>query len=166
MVSHKAAVLIACLAATGLIAGERFAVTTFRSTVDGSDQPYALYLPARLDAERRYPLVVSLHGAGQTHRQGLRQVFGIRAEAPLPDVDYIVTAPYGRGSMGYEGIAETDVFDMLSHVKAQYPVDEDRVYLTGVSMGGSGTLGIALRRPDLWAAIAVVCGGAPYLPHR
>ena len=166
MVSHKTAVLIACLAASGLIANslvasEHYAVATFRSTVDGSDQPYALYLPAKLDAGRRYPLVVSLHGAGQTHRQGLRQVFGIKADAPLPEVDYIVAAPYGRGSMGYEGIAETDVFDMLSHVKRQYPVDEDRVYLTGVSMGGSGTLAIALRRPDLWAAIAVVCGGAP-----
>lgn len=164
MVSHKAAVLrsFAALAGMMLAAGAACGeVVTFVSSVDGSDQPYALYTPKDIKKDRRYPLIVSLHGAGQTHRQGLRQVWGVPAKAPLADVDYFIAAPFGRGSMGYEGISETDVFDMLERVKAIYPIDENRVYLTGVSMGGSGTLSIALRRPDLWAAIAVVCGGAP-----
>lgn len=170
MVLHKAAVLTAALLLPALPSpvlavegspGDGYQVRTFRSSVDGSDQPYALYLPKVLASGRQYPLVISLHGAGGTHRNGIRQVFGVPAAAPLPEVEYIVAAPLARGSMGYEGIAETDVFDTLAHVKAAYPVDANRVYLTGVSMGGSGTLSIALRRPDTWAAIAVVCGGAP-----
>lgn len=172
MVPDKAAVLSRALAAAAwlvicaapMAAGpdaEQYEVRTFRSTVDGSDQPYALYAPQRLERDKRYPLIISLHGAGQTHRQGLRQVFGVKSGDALPETGYFVAAPLGRGSLGYEGIAEADVFDTLEQVKIRYPIDEDRIYLTGVSMGGSGTLSIALRRPDVWAAIAVVCGGAP-----
>ena len=59
--------------------------------------------------------------------------------------------------MGYQGIAEKDVYDVLAGVKTPLPIDEDRVYLTGLSMGGGGTLWLGLTRPDIWAAIAPVC---------
>jgi len=59
--------------------------------------------------------------------------------------------------MGYQGIAEKDVYDMLADVERRFPVDEDRVYLTGISMGGAGALRLALTRPDVWAAVAPVC---------
>jgi hypothetical protein len=130
-------------------------VRTFHSTADGSEQPYAFHAPANVDAEKRLPLVVSLHGAGQDHHAGLRHVL-----SGGPAACY-VAAPFGRGSMGYDGIAETDVYDVVDDVSRRFRVDPDRVYLTGVSMGGSGTLSLALRRPDVWAAIAPVCGGAP-----
>lgn len=144
-------------------------VLTFFSVVDNSDQPYALYLPKDFQPTKRYPLVVALHGAGANHRLALRRVFGVsnwtedgRGGFPaLPAVDYIIAAPFGRGSMGYQGVAEQDVYDMLADVQRRFPVDEDRVYLTGESMGGSGTLQLGLTRPDLWAALAPVCGGAP-----
>jgi len=73
------------------------------------------------------------------------------------DVDFIVACPFARGTMGYQGIAERDVYDMLDEVERRYPVDPDRVYLTGVSMGGGGALWLALTRPDVWAAVAPVC---------
>jgi len=50
---------------------------------------------------------------------------------------------------------------VLADVKKRFPVDEDRVYLTGLSMGGGGTLWLGLTRPDVWAAIAPVCAAAP-----
>ena len=50
---------------------------------------------------------------------------------------------------------------MLADVKRRFPIDEDRVYLTGLSMGGGGTLWLGLTRPDLWAAVAPVCPAAP-----
>jgi predicted peptidase len=64
--------------------------------------------------------------------------------------------------MGYQGIAEKDVLDVLADVKKRFNIDEDRTYLTGYSMGGGGTLWIGLTRPDVWAALA------PYVPrlHR
>lgn len=148
-------------------------VLTFFSEVDDTDQPYALYLPPDFDSARRYPLVISLHGAGSNHRLNLRRVFGrsnqpgetdVEASRSFPewrDVDYIVASPFARGTMGYQGIAEKDVLDVLADVKRRFPIDEDRVYLTGLSMGGGGTLWLGLTRPDIWAAIAAVCPAPP-----
>jgi dienelactone hydrolase len=148
-------------------------VLTFFSDVDDTEQPYALYLPPSFDASRQYPLVVSLHGAGSNHRLNLRRVFGrsnqpgetdVEASRYFPewrDVDFIVAAPFARGTVGYQGIAEKDVLEVLADVKRRFPIDEDRVYLTGLSMGGGGTLWIGLTRPDLWAAIAPVCPAPP-----
>ena len=148
-------------------------VLTFLSDVDDSDQPYALYVPESFDAAKRYPLVISLHGADSNHRLNMRRVFGkgnlpmeTDAEASryfpaLREVDFIVACPFARGTMGYQGIAEKDVYDVLADVKRRFPVDEDRVYLTGLSMGGGGALWLGLTRPDIWAAIAAVCPAVP-----
>lgn len=144
-------------------------VLTFFSEVDDTEQPYGLYLPPNYDASREYPLVISLHGGGSNHRLNLRRVFGksnapgendVEASRYFPaweDVEFIVATPFARGSMGYQGVAEKDVYDVLADVKRRFSIDEDRVYLTGLSMGGGGSLWLGLSRPDLWAAIAVVC---------
>jgi hypothetical protein len=63
--------------------------------------------------------------------------------------------------MGYQGIPEQDVYDVLADVEKRFPIDQDRVYLTGLSMGGGGTLWIGLTHPDIWAAIAPVCPAPP-----
>ena len=148
-------------------------VMTIHSDVDDTEQPYGLYIPKNFDANKTYPLVVMLHGAGSNHRLALRRVFG-KSNAPgetdvevsrtfpqFKDVNYIVVAPYARGTMGYQGIAEKDVMDILADVKKRFKIDEDRTYLTGLSMGGGGTLWIGLTRPDIWAAIAPVCPAPP-----
>jgi predicted esterase len=148
-------------------------VVTYYSAVDDTDQPYGLYVPKEFDPAKKYPLVISLHGAGSNHRLNLRRVFG-RGNMPgetdgaasrhfprLGDVDFIVACPLARGTMGYEGIAEQDVYDVLADVKRRFPIDDDRVYLTGLSMGGGGALRLGLTRPDIWAAIAPVCAGVP-----
>jgi pimeloyl-ACP methyl ester carboxylesterase len=75
----------------------------------------------------------------------------------LLDVDFIVACPFARSTMGYQGIPERDIYDVLAEVKRRFPIDEDRIYLTGVSMGGGGALRLALTRPDIWAAVAPVC---------
>lgn len=148
-------------------------VLTFFSAVDDTDQPYAIYLPPNFDGSREYPLVISLHGAGSNHRLNLRRVFGksnaegendVEASRYFPeweDVDYIVASPLARGTMGYQGVAEQDVLDVLADVQRRFPIDEDRTYLTGLSMGGGGTLWLGLTRPDVWAAIAPVCPAPP-----
>src|SRR4051794_32071646 len=138
-------------------------VVTFRSSVDNSEQPYALYVPRGFDAAKQYPLVISLHSEDTNHRINLRQVFGlsIRSGETNPedlrifpvahDPEFIVASPLARGIMDYQGIAEHDVYDVLADVERHFPVDPDRVYLTGVSMGGAGALRLALTRPDVWA---------------
>ena len=148
-------------------------VLTFFSEVDDTDQPYALYLPEHFDASKKYPLVISLHGAGSNHRLNLRRVFGksnapgendVEASRYFPEWEnenYIVASPYARGTMGYQGVAEEDVMDVLADVRRRFSIDENRTYLTGLSMGGGGTLWMGLTRPDIWAAIAPVCPAPP-----
>jgi enterochelin esterase-like enzyme len=157
---------------------------SFFSTVDESDQPYAIYIPKNYDESRQYPLVIFLHGAWSNHRLGLRRVFGqgnlqgadfikpgnvpnetdleaTRYFPVLKDVDYIVAAPLARGTAGYQGIPEQDVYEMLADVKSRFSIDENRIYLTGLSMGGGGTIWLGLTRPDIWAAIAPCCPAPP-----
>jgi len=157
---------------------------TFFSSVDESNQPYAIYIPENFDETKKYPLVVFLHGAFSNHRLGLRRAFGegnkqgpefgtpgfVPAETDLEvtrfypklkSEDYIVVAPFARGTAGYQGIPEQDIFDMLADVKSKFRIDENQMYLTGLSMGGGGTLWIGLTHPDMWAAIAPVCPAPP-----
>jgi enterochelin esterase-like enzyme len=157
---------------------------SFFSRVDETDQPYAVYIPKNFDETKKYPLVVFLHGAMSNHRLGLRRAFGqgnlqgedfikpghvpamtdleaTRVFPELKDVNYIVAAPLARGTAGYQGIPEQDVYDMLDDLKSRFNIDEDRIYLTGLSMGGGGTIWLGLTRPDIWAAIAPVCPAPP-----
>jgi poly(3-hydroxybutyrate) depolymerase len=144
-------------------------VVNFYSDIDRSQQAYALYVPKAFDPAKKYPLLVSLHSEESNYRLNMKQVFGVSARygeldsinmrynPPLPDAEFFVACPLARGTMGYEGIAEQDVYDMLADVERQYPIDPDRVYLTGISMGGGGALRLALTRPDVWAAVLPVC---------
>jgi pimeloyl-ACP methyl ester carboxylesterase len=132
---------------------------TFPSGIDRSQQPYAVYAPRVLPPGRKYPLVISLHAEHTTPAINLRQVLGLGPD-PVPamrDPEMIVACPLARGTMGYEGIAEQDVYDVLADAERRFPIDPDRVYLTGISMGGAGALRLALTRPDVWAAVALVC---------
>lgn len=171
------AIVVCLLFARQFIFGQKLPagpqVLTFFSDVDDSEQPYGLYLPKDFNSAKKYPLVISLHGAGSNHRLNLRRVFGksnasgendTEASRYFPewkDIDYIVASPLARGTLGYQGVPEKDVMDVLADVKKRFPIDENRIYLTGLSMGGGGTLWIALSHPDIWAAIAPVCPAAP-----
>jgi predicted peptidase len=148
-------------------------VKAFRSNLDDTLQPYAVYIPRNYTASRTSPLLVSLHGATSNHRINMRRIFGFgnrpgesdyeatRNEVELPQIDFIVVSPYGRGeTAGYHGIAEQDVLRVMTDVQKSYNIDPDRVYLTGLSMGGGGTWHIGLRYPDKFAAIVPVCGVA------
>ncbi len=148
-------------------------VNSFHSSVDDTEQPYGLYIPPNFNKAQKYPLVVMLHGAGSNHRLALKRVFGksnvpgetdVEASKyfqPFDNRNFIVVTPYARGTMGYQGIAEKDVLDVLADVKKRFRIDEDRTYLTGLSMGGGGSLWIGLAYPDIWAAIAPVCPAPP-----
>jgi pimeloyl-ACP methyl ester carboxylesterase len=146
-------------------------VKAYHSDLDDTLQPYALYVPKSYDSKKAYPLLVSLHGATSNHLLNRRRVFGLgnrpgesdyeairNEDISFPDVDFIVLTPYGRGEVaGYNGIAEQDVLRAMDDVERAYNVDKDRVYLTGLSMGGGGTWHLGLRYPDRFAAIAPVC---------
>jgi poly(3-hydroxybutyrate) depolymerase len=150
-------------------------VKAYRADWDGTLQPYALYVPRGYDPrgnpKKRWPLIVALHGAYSDHKHNLRRVFGLdnragetdaeasRNQLPLPDVPAFVVSPLGRGElMGYDGLGYEDVMRVLADVRRAYPIDPERISLTGLSMGGDGTWAIGLRHPELFAALAPVCG--------
>ena len=70
--------------------------------------------------------------------------------------------PHGRGNTQYLGMGDNDIQRIIAEAKRLFNVDEDRIYLTGDSMGGWGTWNVATSHPDLFAAIAPVFGGTDY----
>src|SRR6185295_4881695 len=129
---------------------------TYRSEVDGTDQPYRLYVPTVYDGSAPFPLVIAMHGTGdnesalfeaEKYRKG-----AIRQAAEKHRV--LLASPRGRGTTEYRGIGENDVLCVLADVQRRYMVDRNRIYLTGHSMGGTGAAYLALHHPDLFAAVA------------
>lgn len=124
----------------------------YRSQIDGNLQPYSLYIPQSYDPGKQYGLVVCLHGYGGNDYDGALHLAGLMPE------DLFIVSAYGRGDVYYESLAEQDVLDVMDRVIAAYPIDPDRVYLTGISMGGLGTWKIGQLYPERFAAIAPFCG--------
>jgi predicted esterase len=132
----------------------------YRSPVDGTLQPYRIFIPNGYDAAQPVPLVVALHGAGGDEND----FFDDFPQAPLqPEVQrhgFILVCPKGREPhSGYRGAAGQDVFDVLAEVRRQYRIDAGRIYLMGHSMGAYATWRLAMEHPDLFAALGPISGG-------
>lgn len=113
----------------------------------GAHQPYAVYLP---DKPGPHGVQLALHGFGNNFKElvmkpGFQQQMG---EAR----NRIIVAPLGRGPAGwYSGPSERDVIDALDDAERSYPVDRDREFISGYSMGGYGTYRLAELHPDRFA---------------
>jgi predicted peptidase len=142
---------------------ERGEVERAYQAQDGKTVPYRLYIPKSYDGASAKPLVVMLHGAlGDEgyYFSGLFDPAVIKGEAERRG--WVLAAVNGRGRFsGYQGPALDDTFEVVKCVTRDYRIDPSRIYLTGHSMGGFGVWLIASARPDLFAAIAPVSGGAP-----
>ncbi|MFY9611421.1 MAG: prolyl oligopeptidase family serine peptidase, partial [Blastocatellia bacterium] len=142
---------------------ERGEVERAYQASDGKLVPYRVYIPKSYDGASTKPLVVMLHGAlGDEgyYFSGLFDPAVIKGEAERRG--WILAGVNGRGRFsGYVGLAADDSFEVVKCVTRDYRVDPSRVYLTGHSMGGFGTWLIASTKPELFAAIAPVSGGAP-----
>jgi uncharacterized glyoxalase superfamily protein PhnB len=125
--------------------------------------PHLIYLPRQYDqdGEGRWPLVLFLHGSGavgadldQLRKGGLA---GLAEEGrPFP---FILVVPQCPADEWFWPPVALNA--LLDEVSARYRVDPDRVYATGLSMGGRGTWDVAIETPDRFAAIAPICGSIP-----
>jgi pimeloyl-ACP methyl ester carboxylesterase len=120
---------------------------TFVSDIDGSVQYYAVQPPARA-IEGTGALYLSLHGAS-VEASG-------QADAYSPKPEGWVVAATNRRPFGFdwEDWGRIDALEVLEVAKRRYPVDPDRVYLCGHSMGGHGTWHVGVNHPGLFAGIA------------
>jgi predicted peptidase len=124
---------------------------------------YLLYLPDGYGKEpqQKWPLILFLHGSGERGND-----LELLKRQPLPktldqqkDFPFIVVSPQLPLAMGNWSDLIDPVNVLLSQIQATYSVDPQRVYLTGLSMGGFGTWEFALRYPRRFAAIVPIAGG-------
>lgn len=128
------------------------------------------------DTISKYPLVIFLHGSGERGSDNEAQlkwgVLGFAEPEIMAHYRPIVVAPQcpaGERWSAYDfedmSMKETSTKQMqllkalIDELVATMPVDRDRIYITGLSMGGFGTFDALARYPELFAAAVPVCGG-------
>jgi predicted peptidase len=123
---------------------------------------YLLWFPADYKKEKNktFPLLIFLHGSGE-RGDSLELV---KTHGPpsfvenRPDFPFVTVSPQCPKGTRWVWHVE-DLQEMLIQIKSKYRIDPDRIYLTGLSMGGFGTWAWACAFPGQFAAIAPVCGG-------
>jgi predicted peptidase len=122
---------------------------------------YLLFVPESYGKEqKRWPLMLFLHGAGErgddlekVKKHGPPKIVGKQKDFP-----FIVVSP--QCPEGDWWTSKTEVLiHLLDEIIARYDVDTERIYLTGVSMGGYGSWALASEYPDRFAAVVPICGG-------
>ena len=155
--------LIAALALTAMAAEEtttpRQQSAEFETTVKQKVRmDYLIYLPAEYEQREDWPLLVFLHGAGE-RGDDLQQVTTHGPPKLIKqgkDFPMIVVSPQCQRRQWWHPDA---VAHLADEICGKYKVDRQRMYLTGLSMGGYGTWTTAAAHPRLFAAIAPICGG-------
>lgn len=123
---------------------------------------YWLHLPDDYHekADQKWPLILFLHGLGQRgddleliKKHGIPKIVEEQQDFP-----FIAVSPQCAATTFWP--VETEALNvLLDEVIAKYAVDPDRVYLTGLSMGGYGAWVLATVNPERFAAVAPICGG-------
>ena len=120
---------------------------------------YLLFLPAGYEqGEKAWPLLLFLHGAGESGDDLAKvKIHGPPKliENKTRDFPCIVVSPQSPG----RGWNPDILAGLLDDLATKYRVDKDRIYLTGLSMGGFGSWTLAAAYPDRFAAVAPICGG-------
>ena len=119
---------------------------------------YLLYLPKDYESKPSWPLLLFLHGAGERGDNLDRvKIHGPpKLIAAGKDFPFIVVSPQCPKDRWWEPFELTA---LLNDVIASHKVDQDRVYVSGLSMGGFGTWALAAHSPRRFAALAPICGG-------
>ena len=130
-------------------------------TVGGHGYRYQVYVPAGYSTQPAWPAILFLHGAGERGADGLMQTtvgLGPAIRRDPKRYPAIVVFPQVPADSQWVGEPAEAAVAALSQTLGEFHVDRDRVYLTGLSMGGHGTWYVAYRHPELFAAIAPICG--------
>lgn len=151
----------------------------------GINMDYGLYVPGSYDGNSSTPLVIALHGLGS----GIMYMMEYNNLLEYAEsYGFIVATPMGYNERGWYGargmgsdfsriaasapknaanpsnlgeLSEADVLNVLAEVRAQFEIDESRIYLIGQSMGGGGTWYLGSKYSDIWAALAPMAPAAP-----
>jgi predicted peptidase len=131
-------------------------------TLRGETYAYQVYVPVNYSANSQWPVIVYLHGNEHQGSDGMRQT-----NAALPDAirerrllfPAVVVFPQARtGTWWHSPEMQEMVTAELDQTVAEFHGDPSRVYLTGFSMGGTGSYRLAYHNPNRFAALVVVAG--------
>jgi len=145
---------------------------------DGYTMPYRIYVPKNYDCGEKYPLLVFLHGAGERGNDNKKNLVYIDImfndiESPVydcimvvpqcPEEKQWVNTPWSEGNYSISEVEESRELEavcaIMDEVRDFYNIDDDRVYITGISMGGFGTWDMLARHGARFAAGMPICGG-------
>ncbi len=142
---------------------------TFKDPQNGNQLPYCLYLPDEYTQSKKYPVILFLHGAGEIGSDNTLQLNNIKNMFTY-NADYIAQSilicpqtpewwSLDRESYGDEKGTLSSAIHLLKEVQNKYSCDENRIYLTGLSMGSFATWSVLEKYGDIFAAAVPVCGG-------
>jgi predicted peptidase len=121
---------------------------------------YLEFLPKGYEAkgEKKWPMILFLHGAGERGTNVWRvNIHGpAKYAAAHPEFPFVLISPLCSADTAWSDDA---LLALLDQVQASHKIDTNRVYLTGLSMGGFGTWSLGMKHPERFAAIAPICGG-------
>lgn len=156
---------------------ERFEARAL-TDADGGKLNYRLLKPKNYDANKKYPLVLFFHGAGERGADNAKQlVHGMQdfaSDGIMESYPAFVLAPQCPEGLQWVDTPWTadehtmpekptqpmrQSLDLVAALQKEFSIDANRIYVTGLSMGGFGTWDAIQRRPELFAAAAPVCGG-------
>jgi predicted peptidase len=161
---HCLLILAAC---SGIVTAQDKATPGFSDRVfkdkNGGEAKWVLFVPHGYQGDKAYPIILFLHGAGETGIDGVKQAkVGLGPAILKQEKSFPFFAVFPQ-SQKRTWKADSDdakrALAILDQVQKDYQIDSKRIYLTGLSMGGYGTWSLATAHPDKWAAIAPICGG-------
>lgn len=139
---------------------------SFETVIDGSTRAvnYLLYIPKEYPESRKdCPLILFLHGAGERGND----ISMVAKHGPSKlvaeekkELPFIIASPQCPASGWWSTPLQTELLSaLLEDLVSRYRIDKERIYVTGLSMGGFGTWALAAAFPERFAAIAPICGG-------
>ncbi len=169
--------ILPLLALSVIARADDYEARTF-TAADGATLPYRLLKPVDYDAAKKYPLVLLLHGAGERGTDNAAQLkhggplflkpevrakyacFVLAPQCPPEQTWSVVKGWTGPNPYSEEPTAPMKLaLGALDAVAKEFSIDADRLYITGLSMGGYGAWDAIARAPERWAAAAPICGG-------
>ena len=157
--------LLPALAAADDKPATGFVDKTFKNS-DGHESPYVVFVPKAYDGTKAFPVILFLHGSGETDspknkggRMPVEVGIGPAIKTREKSFPFITVIPRAEGfGWGADTANAKRALAMLDEVQKEYKTDPKRQYLTGLSMGGMGSWSIGMAHPDRFAAIVPVCG--------
>ena len=173
---------VMCTVMVTVFAGRSFAQTWTgrQTTINSNIGGYYEYLPVGYDGAKKYPIIIFLHGYGElgNGKSQLNRLTTVGLPLLISNGGFPSSVNVSGQNYSFIVIAPqfinwpsaNDVDNMITYALSNYSVDQSRIYLTGLSMGGGGTwdhAGSSVARASRLAAILPICGAStPNVPAQ